>query len=407
MTSYKTREMGPRLGDAIRSMPVVVVSGMRQTGKTTMLAKDDIFKGREYFTLDDFTTIAAARQAPNRLLEDHRAITIDEVQRCPDLLIAIKADVDRDRKIGKFVLSGSSNLTLLAQVTESLAGRAIYMTLHPMTRREITGKIRRDAWLLRFLKDRRPPPVLGTPLNDEEILTGGMPSVVLGNPRTIATWFTGFVQNYVERDVRQIAQITDLISFRTFAHLVAMHTGQILNVSSIARDADLPTATATRYLHILETSFLVHRLPPFLKNRSSRLIKAPKIYMTDSGLAAHMAGLSAKQSLLGDPLAGALLETYTLQNIIAILDAHVPSARVYYWHEQSRHEVDLVIEFEGSVFAIEIKSSARFSESDTKSLRAFMERTPKCVAGVVAYNGRTAAPVGENIWAVPLGQLIS
>src|SRR5262245_52716377 len=153
MTEYLPREIGPRLSDAIRRMPVVVVSGMRQTGKSTMLGKDPIFQGREYFTLDDFVTIKAAREAPDELIGDHRAITFDEVQRCPDLLIAIKADVDRGRKMGKFLLSGSANLTLLERVTESLAGRAIYLTLQPMTRRELRKEIKQQAWLVSLIKD--------------------------------------------------------------------------------------------------------------------------------------------------------------------------------------------------------------------------------------------------------------
>jgi predicted AAA+ superfamily ATPase len=164
----------------------------------------------------------------------------------------------------------------------------------------------------------------------------------------------------------------------------------VLVISTIARDAKLNAATAGRYLDLLETSFLVRRLPPFLKNRGSRLIKSPKLHFTDSGLAAHLAGIRLLEPGRDDLLRGALFETYVAQNLIALLEAHQPDAQLAFWHEQGRHEVDFVIEADRRVFAIEVKAAARWTGNDLSGLRAFLDRSPNCVAAVLAYNGREA-----------------
>ena len=167
----------------------------------------------------------------------------------------------------------------------------------------------------------------------------------------------------------------------------------------MARDAQLTAVTAGRYLDLLEASFLIRRLPPFLKNRSSRLVKSPKLHFTDSGLAAHLAGITALEPGRDDLLRGALYETYVTQNVAAVLEAHLPDAHLMYWHEQGRHEVDLVIEAGRQVLAIEVKAATRWSNDDLSGLRAFRDRTPGCVAAVLAYNGRAAAKLDDRIWA--------
>ena len=214
------------------------------------------------------------------------------------------------------------------------------------------------------------------------------------------------LQTYVERDVRQLSQITDLIAFRTLAQLAALRTGQVLVISTLGRDAKLNAVTAGRYLDLLEASFLIRRLPPFLKNRSSRLVKSPKLHFTDSGLAAHLAGLTTLEPGRDDLLRGALFETYVAQNLAALLEAHLPDAQFAFWHEQGRHEVDFVIELGRKIFGIEVKAATRWSEGDLSGLRAFLERTPACVAAVLAYNGKEAVKLGERLFVIPIGQLL-
>jgi len=405
MTTYLERELTPRLQRALGQMPVVVLSGLRQTGKSTMLQKEvGLAKGRVYRTLDDFATLTAAQANPEALLED--AAIIDEVQRCPELLLALKRSVDAKRQAGRYILSGSANLALLSRVSETLAGRALYCTLHPMTRREIRGQIDHPPFVIEFIRSPRLPRGARQPVSEREVLAGGLPPACLGTADPVE-WFRGYVQTYVERDVRQLSQITDLVAFRVLAQLAALRTGQVLVISTLARDAKLSAATAGRYVALLEASFLIRRLPPFLKNRSSRLIKSPKLYVVDSGLGAHLAGVTEITTGADGLMRGALFETYAAQNLAALLEAHLPDAQLTYWHEQGRYEVDFVIESGVNVVAIEVKAATRWSEADLAGLRAFVDRTPACVAAVLAYNGREAVKLDGKFWAIPLGHLLA
>lgn len=406
MTAYLLREIVPRLQRAMRTLPVVVLSGLRQTGKSTLLKKEAAFvKGHRYRTLDDFAILAAARANPETLLQ--APAVLDEVQRCPELLVTLKKVVDEHREPGRFVLSGSANLALLGHVTETLAGRAAYFTLHPMSRREMRRETSAKPFMVQFLESMELPRGQADAVTEVEVLSGGLPPVCLGKADDRAEWFRGYVQTYVERDVRQLSQIGDLVAFRTLAQLAALRTAQVLVISTIARDAKLNAATTGRYLDLLEASFVVRRLPPFLRNRSSRLIKSPKLYFTDSGLAAFMAGATGLEPGRDDLLRGALFETYVAQNLEALLGAHLPDAQIAFWHEQGRHEVDFVICSGRKVLAVEVKAATRWSESDLSGLRAFLERTPDCVAAVLAYNGREAAKLADRLWAIPIGHLLA
>ncbi|MFO1432240.1 MAG: ATP-binding protein [Candidatus Competibacteraceae bacterium] len=405
MTDYLPRELTPRLLRALQHLPVVVLSGLRQTGKSTLLQQEpELTQDRVYRTLDDFATLAAARANPEALLAEDAIL--DEVQRCPELLLSLKRRVDEQRRPGRFVLSGSANLALLSHVSETLAGRAAYFTLHPMTRREMQGQTGQPPFLVEFIRSQTMPRGAVEPVSDHEVLTGGLPPACLGPTDAVGEWFRGYVQTYVERDVRQLAQITDMIAFHTLTQLAALRTGQVLVISTLARDAKLSAAKAGRYLDLLEASFVIRRLPAFLKNRSSRLIKSPKLYLTDSGLAAHLAGVTTIEPGRDELLRGALFETYVTQNLSALLEAHLAEAQLSYWHEQGRHEVDLVIESGRQVFALEIKAATRWSESDLSGLRAFVDRTPACVAAVLVYNGREAVKLEGKLYAIPLAHLL-
>lgn len=404
--SYLPREIVPRLERALEVMPVVVVSGLRQAGKSTLLQNEPrLGRGRAYRTLDDFPVLAAARADPEALLGD--SAVIDEVQRCPEMLVALKRSVDRGRRPGRFILSGSANLALLGRVSETLAGRAAYFTLQPMTRREIRLAKESPPFLARFIAGPHLPGGAAEPVSGREVLVGGLPPACLAPAGDAGEWFRGYVQTYVERDVRQLSQVGDLVAFRTLAQLAALRTGQVLSISALARDAGLNAATAGRYLGLLETSFLVRRLPPFLKNRGTRLVKSPKLYFSDSGLGAWLAGVDDLDPARGEVMRGALFETYAAQNLAALLEAHLPDARLSFWHEQGRHEVDLVIEAGRRVFALEVKAAARWDERDFSGLRAFLSRTPGCEAAVLAFNGREAVKLGGRLWAIPLGHLLA
>lgn len=408
MTPYRHREIALLLQAALQDMPVVVLTGMRQAGKSTLLQHEPWLKGRRYLSFDDFALVEAAGRDPEALLAGEEPITIDEAQRVPQLLSVIKRAVDRRRRPGQFLLSGSANFALLRQVSESLAGRALYLTLCPMNRREIRGTVTKTPALFHFLKTNRWPTLTTRrAISPQEVLQGGMPPVCLGEVKDPTLWFQGYEQTYLERDVRAISQVADLIAFRTLLHLTALRTGHVLNHSELGRDAKLNSTTVARYLSLFETSFLILRLPPYLRNRASRLIKSPKLYLTDAGLASYLSGAHEVKRAASEPLFGALLETYVVQNLLSLCQAKWPLARLSFWHVQGRHEVDVVLEVGQAMIAIEVTSGTRWKEKDLAGLRAFLDATPRCQAGLFAYNGTQLVSLGKRVWAVPLDLLLS
>jgi hypothetical protein len=388
-------------------MPVVVVTGLRQSGKSTFLQHERGLTDRRYVSLDDFAQLEAARSDPDVFVRSDEPLTIDEAQKCPELLVAVKRQVDCDRRPGRFLLSGSANFALLRGISESLAGRAVYLVLHPFSRRELTGRIYGTPVLRELFDGGKPPRIPHDPIRRSEILTGGLPPVCLRIVRRSELWFRGYEQTYLERDLRDLSQLPDLISFRNLMRLVSLRTAQILSISDLARDAKLNAATASRYLNLLETSFVISRLTPYLGNRASRLIKSPKLFFSDSGLAAHVAGMTHDGIHRNDPLWGALAETYVAQNLRAILESDWPEARLMYWHVQGRYEVDFVIEAGRDTLSIEVKSTERWDERDLAGLRAFLDKTPRCRQGILAYGGHEAVKLGDRLWAIPLSMLLA
>ena len=234
-----------------------------------------------------------------------------------------------------------------------------------------------------------------------------MPSVCLGEVGNRIFWFKGYEQTYLERDVRELSQIGNVIPFRNLLHLAALRTGQLLSPSHLGRDAKLNVATASRYLSLLETSFVIQRILPYLRNRATRLIKSPKMYISDSGIACYLAGVREFTVEHEEPLKGAMFETYVAQNLAGLIGSTWTQAGLYFWNVQGRHEVDFVIEESGKCIAIEVKSGTRWSDSDLNGLKAFLGSTPHCIAGVLAYNGHDAVRLGERLWAIPLDLLLS
>ena len=407
MTEYRPRALGRLVRAALAELPVVVVTGLRQSGKSTFLQNERGLAGRRYLSLDDPAQLAAARSDPQAFVRSEAALTIDEAQKCPELLVAVKREVDRARRPGHFLLSGSANFALLQGVTESLAGRALYLTLHPFTRRELAGRLGPASFVRRAFDTGEPPrrPAHG-PIAARAIVLGGLPTMCLGEARRPALWFRGYEQTYLERDVRELARLGDLVPFRTLLQLTALRTAQVLSASELGRDAKLNAATTARYLSLLEASFVIRRLAPFLANRASRLIKSPKLYLSDSGLASHLAGIDEQRLESRDPLAGPLLETYAAQNLAATLDSDWPEARLGYWHVQGRYEVDFVIESGRDCVALEIKASSKWDERDLAGLRAFLDRTPACRAAFLAYRGAETLKLGDRLWAAPLAAVL-
>lgn len=408
MTDYRPRDMAAAVDAALESMPVVVVTGMRQTGKTTLLRCHPGYDDRLYTSFDDFAQLQAAKADPDGFLCQDRPLTIDEAHKCPEIFPALKRAVDRKRQAGQFLLSGSANFSVLKHITESLAGRAVYLPIHPFSRREIQEGTGSKPFLKRFFDT----PVLdaetpGTPIAPEEIIKGGMPTVCLDQVKDPRVWFKGFEQTYLERDVRELSRVGDLVALHTLMRLAALRTGQLLSISQLGRDAKLTAMTTSRYLSLFEASFVIQRLHPFHGNRASRLIKSAKLYFSDSGLAAHLSGAAELDALTEDPLYGALFETYVAHNLASLLAAGWPDARLYFWTVQGRHEVDFVIEAGRHCLAIEVKAATRWNQRDLSGLKRFLAATPNCKAAILGYNGISPARLEDRLWAIPLGAILA
>src|SRR5688572_2933490 len=357
------------LADRLRVMPAVVVTGARQTGKST-LAQALTPGDRRYFSLDDLDVMDAARRDPEVLVGGDQPVTLDEVQREPDLLRAVKRAIDRRRRPGQFLLTGSANLLLMRQVSESLAGRASYLTLWPMTRREQKGFGRCGIWdELLATPDEGWRDLLAAQPDDAEnwqdlARRGGFPTpaIHMRTARERAIWFDGYVRTYLERDLQDLASIAALPDFRSLMRAASLRVGQLANQTELGRDVALPQPTVHRYLNLLETSYLLVRLPAYAVNRTKRLIKAPKLYWGDTGVALHLAERQPE---------GPDLENVVLQDLLAWRDARLERADVSYWRTASGEEVDFVLEAGGRLLPIEVKASGRPRLADASHLRAF------------------------------------
>jgi len=408
MTTYFERDLAPMVLKALKNMPVVAITGLRQTGKTTFLQHQFPSEARRFISFDDFAQLSAAKSDPDRFVNSDGPLTIDEAHKCPEIFTSIKRIVDRKRKPGQFLLSGSANFTLLRGITESLAGRSIYFQMYPFSRREIDRRAGERPFLERFFENRQTPRQKEfKSIEPDEILKGGMPTVCLSDVEDRTFWFKGYEQTYLERDIKEISQIENIVAYRNLLHLVCLRTGQILNVSHLGRDAKLTSATTSRYVSLLETSFVISKLNPYLRNKASRLIKSPKVYISDSGLACFMVGIDKFRMDYQEPLLGALFETYVVQNLFAIINARWKEAQLYFWGIQGRNEVDFILEVGRSCLAMEVKSSTRWEKKDLSGLETFLAATPHCVAGVLCYNGTEAVRLGERLWALPLGLVLS
>lgn len=387
--------------DRLRVMPAVVVTGARQTGKST-LVQDLAPGGRSYFSLDDLDVVDAARRDPEALVGGSRPVTLDEVQREPDLLHAVKRAIDKERKPGRFLLTGSANLALMRKVSESLAGRASYLTLWPMTRREQRGLGRCGLWDdLLATRDQNWLDLLAAQPDEPEdwralARRGGFPTpaVHLSKAADRAVWFDGYVRTYLERDLQELSAVAALPDFRRLMRAACFRLGQLLNQTELGRDVALPQPTVHRYLNLLETSYMLVRLPAYAVNRTKRLIKSPKPYWGDTGVALHLAE--------GAEPNGAHLENLVLQDLLAWRDARLERAELFYWRTTIGEEVDFVIEAGGRLLPIEVKASGRPRLGDTRHLRTFRaEYGRKAHAALLLHTGKTLEWIAPDVLAVP------
>lgn len=395
------------MAELLTVFPVVVLTGARQTGKSTLVRQREVTGERTYLTMDDVLVRDQARRDARTLLERDRRLVLDEVQRAPELLLAVKQVVDERRETGRFVLTGSANLLLMERVSESLAGRAGYLTLWPLARREQLGLGAAGCWsdLVGSEPGRWRDVVESQVAPDEPwqefAARGGypVPAYELSTPSQRADWFEGYTTTYLERDLRQHAAIENLADVRRLMTALALRVGSLLNQAEVARDLGLPTSTVHRHLNLLEVSYQVLRLPAYAVNRTRRLMKSPKLYWTDTGLGLYLAG--------GPEPSGAHLESLVATELLAWASLTAGQVNVLYWRTAAGAEVDFVIETPRRVLPVEVKATTRPGTGDARSLEMFLDEYPdRAPAGLLLHTGSDTFWLTRRVLAVPWHQVM-
>lgn len=404
------RNLTASLLEALSDTPVVLLNGARQVGKSTLVQSLPNSRAARYFTLDDATVLAAATADPAGFLAGiDSPVILDEVQRAPDLFLAIKADVDRDRRPGRYLLTGSADIFLLPRISESLAGRMEVLTLWPLSQGEIEH-IRESFIDALFAPTFQPPP---GDLPDrsrilERAMRGGYPEMLgRSSESRRRAWFGSYTATILQRDVRDLANIEDLSALPRLLSLLAARATTLLNFSELSRSIGLPATTLKRYFALLEATFLVRPLPAWSDNLSKRLVKSPKILLTDTGLLSAALGLTRERIEEEPQLAGPLLESFVLMEIRKQAAWSETQPSLFHYRTQAGQEVDLLLEdARGRIAAVEVKASATVQEKDVRVLLDLAHTLGKrFVRGVVLYTGERAVPFSDKVVALPMGAL--
>jgi len=396
---------------AMSDTPVVLLNGARQTGKTTLAQEMATAPGVQYFTLDDAATLALAAGDPSGFIRNLAGpVVIDEIQKAPDLFPAVKLAVDKDRRPGRFLLTGSANVMTLPRLSESLAGRMEIIPLFPFSAGELLGK--REGFVKRLFD--------GTVANSKSnfakdhlaarLVRGGYPEAVQRKTDDRrAAWFASYISTILQRDVRDLSRVDGLHALPNLLKLLATRASGLLNLADVGRDAGLPHTTLTRYLALLETVFLVHRLPAWSPNLGKRLVKASKLHLVDTGLACHLIGTDARRLNEDRSLLGRILETFVVGEFRKQLSWTDPRTALCHFRTAAGSEVDVLLEkADGSVAGVEVKASATVGAADFVALQELREQLGKRFrAGVVLYTGDQLVPFGDKLWLVPLPALWS
>ncbi len=401
------RHIVSRVAEAISDTPVVMIAGPRQAGKTTLVRQLAGLE-RKYFTLDDGLTLLSAQEDPIGMIRGLESATIDEIQRAPELLLAIKKAVDEDRRPGRFLLTGSANLMALPTVADSLAGRMETLTLLPLSQSELHGST--INWLDEAFAGRLPTvsvPLIGKDLV-ETVLRGGYPEAISRTTQRRRTaWGRQYLDAIIQRDVREVANVDRLDQLPRFLKALAQVSGQMCNYTQLGGQVGLDHKTASRYIGIFEHMFLLKRVDVWASNRLKRMVKTPKLQFIDSGLLATLIDLTPEMATLNRSRFGNVLKTFVYAELLKHATTSEGSYQLFYYRDHDQYEVDIVAENSaGQLVGVEIKAAATVKESDLRGLKRLMTvAQDQFSMGVILYDGTETLPLGDRLWAAPISSL--
>jgi predicted AAA+ superfamily ATPase len=398
---YLPRRLSRKLNKITHDFPVTILSGARQVGKSTLLQHE--FADYAYLSLDDFSLQEKARRDPTSLWIAQERVILDEVQKFPALLEAVKLSVDSSGRRQHFILSGSANLLLMQGVTESLAGRAMYLDLFPLTFGEEQHSPENLNFQSLWEPDWQVPEEEMRSVDPLPYLLRGFfpPLLSFSDHEQVLTWLEGYTRTYLERDLTALSQVSSLIDFRQLMQAVALRTGMILNQADVSKDCGLSHATAHRYIRLLEASHLVARVPAFSRSRKKRIVKSPKIFFIDPALSIFLSGIHDAETLQKSRELGGYFETLVYLHLRAWCEAQTPKPGIYYWRTVSGQKVDFIIERGRKLLALEVKLTTRPAVHDIRNLLLFLQEYPETVRGVLVHAGSRLQWLHSRIVAVP------
>ena len=402
------RLLAPRLREALRDTPAVLIHGPRQCGKTTLARLVGDAQGYAYVSFDDTDIVAAARRDPVGFASGLPPRTIlDEVQRAPEIFPSLKSMIDRRRAAGRFILTGSANVLLVPRLAESLAGRMGMLRLHPLAQCEIE---RRPSRFIHALFGGRFRTGIGERLGRglvERVVAGGYPAALARRSAARrAAWYRDYVETQIQRDVCDLSRIHALDALPRLLAVAASHTATLINVADLAAPLELTRQTIHDYVTLLEHVFLLERLPAWHANRVSRLVKRPKLHVGDTGVACALLGVDARTLAGNRNIFGAMLETFVLQELRRQASAMPSPIGFFHYRDRDDFEADIVLERGTSISGVEVKAAASVNEGDFRGLRKLKAVAgPRFVSGVVLYDGAATIPFGDRLFGVPIRAL--
>jgi len=406
------RNITTKLELSIEDTPVIFINGARQSGKSTLVKwlSQEKHPAR-YLTFDDNSTLAAATADPERFISGiDGSVIIDEIQRVPELFLAIKKSVDQNRQPGRFILTGSANVLLLPNLADSLAGRMEILTLWPFSETEILDT--RANFVQNLFQDNLPESTQKLERKQliSRVVTGGYPEALQRrNDSRREQWFNSYVTTILQRDIRDISNIESLTAMPRLLSLLAARSGSLLNYSELSRTSGISQSTLKRYMTLLQTTFLIKPLPAWSANLSKKLIKSPKIMLSDTGLSCYLTG-SDQQKLTENPSAfGIVLENFVCMELCKQISWAEKNYQLFHFRSTTGDEVDFVIEdMSGNIAAIELKSRATIKPNDYKGIKMLANQTSnKFKKGIILYTGNEIIPIAKNITALPISTLWS